>query len=64
MSNRSKCGIMIALHAIQADNSAIHGLKSKYLCGCFLFCARGIMIALNEIQSDFPVECRQEGGDI
>ena len=57
MSNRSKCGIMIALHAI-------HGLKSKYLCGCFLFCARGIMIALNEIQSDFPVECRQEGGDI
>ena len=31
MSNRSKCGIMIALHAIQAD---------------------------------FPVECRQEGGDI
>ena len=58
MSNRSKCGIMIALHAIQADNSAF------YLCGCFLFCARGIMIALNEIQSDFPVECRQEGGDI
>lgn len=24
----------------------------------------GIMIALNEIQPDFPVECRQEGGDI
>lgn len=24
----------------------------------------GIIIALGQIQPDFPVECRQEGGDI
>ena len=59
---------MIALHAIQADlpacchirarlYQAIRGLKSKYPCGCFLFCARSIIIALHAIQADLPACC-------